>query len=877
MTSLSFLEIGFRSLTETEQIIRRRRAEPDFSADYERLSPYWVLDPDLEPLEYRAPCVKIVEENIPVYHRLIAPRTEFAPKDTIRQILYFFNDPSRRTPSGQTVAEEKRKTFRVILDSVDPRSNLLKIYCTGRSDCGRFYAHNDGATPTVGGKAGSLITIDKKLRSTLMAKHRYVDVDQVKSHPTLMLVAANLLGIRPLALRHYIDNVAAVLTEIALFYTSDPSNPVTVGDVKELIIRTTNFGGVENWIGELLERGIAVQNQDLPGPDVFVGLKRDLELIRGFIVAGNPHLCSDHTLSHLDRNKKIISRFMFTLENHVSNIALDFCINAGVIPSKAGEYQFIYGFDGFSWVPQSELDMDALMDAVNNCVLEQCGEAFADVKFIDKAIPQDLVIPEVLDNNHELWKSAEFHGFLTGEVVQREKRQKVIHSMSDKGFDQYKLWFEFDHFKVESRGNFGAEIKDPMTNNLHKVVWFDRASLVTTFEQYSYLGVNSKGEPQQKPFVLEWLKCSNMRVYQSAGTYPPPRVCPDDHFNIWTESEFHDLPLRVGETEDVEFLEAFQELQRCVCGCKVDAEVGSDEWLANDYMTYWIATGIQRPAFKPGIMPILTGSEGTGKTTFASFLRQLFGENRSIETTLDHLVGNFNHLLEGCVFVIVNEISSETLEGNRNALMKSLITDEIITINSKNVKPYQIQSFHRFLGTSNEPAPFRSDRRPLYLHSTLELKGRYDKFEALHKGIKNKKSMASAYRYFQNINIEERWGPGILKPPNDARNRELRIAVDPFVDFAHYLMRSVWKPLIDIGHQDAVVTPTHLHQLYSTWITEMKITEKKPQSIPGLMMGFTMSISWDEGAVTKVENEGVGKRRFNFAKMRSTLDKLAMR
>ena len=97
---------------------------------------------------------------------------------------------------------------------------------------------------------------------------------------------------------------------------------------------------------------------------------------------------------------------------------------------------------------------------------------------------------------------------------------------------------------------------------------------------------------------------------------------------------------------------------------------------------------------------ILTGVGGSGKSTFANIICQIF-ENDVGHLSLSELGDDF-HLAAGITHRLIysDELNSEDMD---NAALKTLFSNQIVTINPKFDKPYQMQCQSAFFFSCNKP------------------------------------------------------------------------------------------------------------------------------------------------------------------------------
>jgi hypothetical protein len=122
-------------------------------------------------------------------------------------------------------------------------------------------------------------------------------------------------------------------------------------------------------------------------------------------------------------------------------------------------------------------------------------------------------------------------------------------------------------------------------------------------------------------------------------------------------------------------------------------------------------------------------------------LARLIGEKHVFETTTPSrdVWGDFNGIMQSKFLVNLNEMSKkETLENEGR--IKALITDPTLTINSKGINQYIINSYHRFIITTNNEDPVKTrkdDRRNLIIRSCDEKKGDAEYFKKLYTLLEN--------------------------------------------------------------------------------------------------------------------------------------------
>ena len=156
-----------------------------------------------------------------------------------------------------------------------------------------------------------------------------------------------------------------------------------------------------------------------------------------------------------------------------------------------------------------------------------------------------------------------------------------------------------------------------------------------------------------------------------------------------------------------------------------------------DYLLHFLAHMLQTPEDKPGIMIVLLGGQGTGKGSFFILLAALWPRTTLQVSDVDHVVGGFNAVLERNYVVFMDEA---IFSGDKKAAdrLKSLVTEQTITIEQKYQPRRTLASFHRFFAASNH-AHFGpvdpDDRRFVFLRVAEARKGDLPYWSQLHAAI----------------------------------------------------------------------------------------------------------------------------------------------
>jgi hypothetical protein len=133
----------------------------------------------------------------------------------------------------------------------------------------------------------------------------------------------------------------------------------------------------------------------------------------------------------------------------------------------------------------------------------------------------------------------------------------------------------------------------------------------------------------------------------------------------------------------------------------------------------------------------------------------LFGRNNFYQTSNPSrdVWGNFNSQMINAFFVNLNELSKkDTVESQGK--IKGLITDTSLTINAKGKDQFEMNSYHRFIITTNKEDPIatsQDDRRNIIIRTSDELIGNKEYFNKLHTLLDDVNVIRTCYDYFKSI------------------------------------------------------------------------------------------------------------------------------
>lgn len=181
-----------------------------------------------------------------------------------------------------------------------------------------------------------------------------------------------------------------------------------------------------------------------------------------------------------------------------------------------------------------------------------------------------------------------------------------------------------------------------------------------------------------------------------------------------------------------------------------------------DYIIKWTAHMFQKPYEKPEVVLIFSSAkEGVGKDTFADHvLRPLLSQEYYFSTT-DHeneFFGRFTSHLQNKLLIKLEEMNYEVMNRNDDKL-KGWITCTTKSFEEKGVTHTpNIQSFHRFIGTTNEACPVKltqSFRRYLLVNPYQGNAGNIQHWKNVYTELKKPEVLQAFLDHVLSVDITE--------------------------------------------------------------------------------------------------------------------------
>lgn len=252
--------------------------------------------------------------------------------------------------------------------------------------------------------------------------------------------------------------------------------------------------------------------------------------------------------------------------------------------------------------------------------------------------------------------------------------------------------------------------------------------------------------------------------------------------------EPHHLP--VGDAEIMPFLDYVKNVVAA-------GNEGAYKWVLG-----WCADLLQQPGDKPGTALVLVGPQGAGKTFLGEhILCKIIGAHSVQINKIESLTDKFNSITANKVFVQCDE-AIHSFQRNIAAQLKSLITDETMTMEPKGIDSYKIPNHMHMLFTSNEentaifidPSPF--ERRFTVLKVSADKAADVKYWTEMHEWVPA--NLPKIMRWLLDHNYNRQ---AILRPFDTSAKRDIqKVGVEPEV--AWIVSRIVQGfPISEAAHQ----------------------------------------------------------------------------
>ena len=310
-----------------------------------------------------------------------------------------------------------------------------------------------------------------------------------------------------------------------------------------------------------------------------------------------------------------------------------------------------------------------MRDMVNKCFDDQT--CYKSTDSIDKAI-----MAHFMENNPTVF-NAHTTGYIRQKLLFEQHNAKILNECCY-------IHRTFDFHRKESWTR--------MTPN----------QFAQMFGNITFIGADESGEQKKKRFIAFWMNDPDISCFESVINDPTLPPGPHGKFmNVFPSPMYKDVPI---PNDYHTVAEPYFDFAKKMLGVK-----------ESEYFFAWLKQIIERPKEPTRIALILSGLEGTGKSTLFDFIRDyILGCDITSQTgRIEELTEKHSTLRENTLLVQFDEVQPTNFNKNQE-FFKNLITTTTIRINPKGGKMYNVDNLCNYCFTTNSKVPLvlsNTDRR----------------------------------------------------------------------------------------------------------------------------------------------------------------------
>jgi len=173
------------------------------------------------------------------------------------------------------------------------------------------------------------------------------------------------------------------------------------------------------------------------------------------------------------------------------------------------------------------------------------------------------------------------------------------------------------------------------------------------------------------------------------GYYPDTESLPKDCYNLF----------RGWGVEPIETVGLEKDPDLAIIKIHLEEVICDGDSKAYHYLVGWLAQMLQFPAEKPPVAILLKSVEGSGKGTVYELIKSMLGSNAYQVNGNGQLVGRFNSIIDGRLFVFGDEV--DMTDKTQYDKLKSLISEKTQSVERKGLEPAPVRVLARFMFTGN--------------------------------------------------------------------------------------------------------------------------------------------------------------------------------
>tara|TARA_R110000787_G_scaffold234800_1_gene341653 strand:+ start:1616 stop:4012 length:2397 start_codon:yes stop_codon:yes gene_type:complete len=676
----------------------------------------------------------------------------------------------------------------------------------------------------------SLGSLGRKIRGTL-STGTYIDIDIKNCHATFILHLLKKYGFQHATFDNYVNNRDAYLNKIKTSYNCSRD------EAKKFFIIVGYGGSYNSWYN-----GLAGESQ-LQGESqepLWNSFKTEAKLLAN---------------KFIDTNQEIFTQWK---------------------DARTKDYNYDFGFLGIMLQDFERQVLETMVSFFqkeglirnHNAVLIHDG-LMLNIKYIKKETLERL--EQEIKKKHEGLQVSIIHKpfehyldeLKEEPLIAEGEPMDMEYLINLKTYGEKKEYFERYVCKIMKTSEF-IELHINIDDNGFKTYTHTTKKEMTLVQSYKHFlshqlfteeDVAKKSKP--KPFINKWITDSKMRTYMDMDWIPYNGMYAQTDkriFNLFSGySSVITSPL---PNNYINYINPFLDILLNLCeGNHVNL----------NFLLHYLAHIIQKPSEKLPFCIIFTGKQGAGKDTIMIAMSKILGTDTiNSESNPENLLGTHAVGLVKKLLVAFNESEAKNTF-DYVGVMKTLITEDKLTVNPKYVQPYNILQRARLFVFSNKANPIKfdgvsRDRRFIAWKTTDKYISNHGKFWKMFYGlIKKPEFVSSLYHHLNTIDLsnydfeEER-----KKVLTDTYRSMIQKQLPPVVDFIY---DHISKFTGEEYHQEVVGQDKNLWNSYGHWQTINRPDAVKDSGYVGTKKNFLSSFKELEIPVEFYKSHGLRKYR----------------
>jgi len=305
--------------------------------------------------------------------------------------------------------------------------------------------------------------------------------------------------------------------------------------------------------------------------------------------------------------------------------------------------------------------------------------------------------------------------------------------LNTQGYEAVKKEFEKNVCKILSDATFVRKDGDD-------VYFIKKETLYNTYENLPFWSRDKKEGLMKKPFVATWFKDENIRSYKKVA-FDPSRTCGNDVYNLFTGFRAETLPPVPDEDVDEIIEPIIRHYKEVLYGEHWEYHVDLDRNI------------IQNPTEKAGVIEVLKGLQGIGKTIVTDELlrKRVIGKEFASQCGgISPLFDRFATETAKKLLCLCDEVNIKECIGTVGEKMKNLCTASTIQVETKGVNKITLDNHINLRLTSNNENPIsipHDDRRYVVFEGKSIYLQNVEYMDALVKACTCDKVARAYYQY----------------------------------------------------------------------------------------------------------------------------------